>query len=119
MCEKFTLQHKTVQNCSYADRNTNNIWCIELDNNYLLKISEVFLTYQKLHTLTENLHNKQNKNRLAIIDYETIDLMSEFEVSEKPVDLYVKDKDLFILCAQDNIVEVLNTEDDVITDKLF
>ena len=35
------------------------------------------------------------------------------------IDLYVTDDDLYILCAKDNIVEVLNTNEDVITDKLF
>lgn len=119
MCEKFTLTQDGTK-MLYVDRNTNNIWCIELDNNYLLKnigsfpnVSKIAYANGKIYTIS------RTKNRLAIINYETLDLMSEFEVSEKPVDLYVKDNDLFILSAQDNIVEVLNTEDDVITDKLF
>ena len=118
-CEKFTLTQDGTK-MLYVDRNTNNIWCIELDNNYLLKnigsfpnVSKIAFANGKIYTIS------RTKNRLAIINYETLDLMSEFEVSEKPVDLYVKDNDLFILGAQDNIVEVLNTEDDVITDKLF
>ncbi len=61
----------------------------------------------------------RTKNRLAIVDYDTNEFITELEVCEKPVDLYAHDKELFILGAQDNIVEVLNTEDDTITDKLF
>lgn len=33
--------------------------------------------------------------------------------------MYARKDELFILGAQDNIVEVLNTKDDVITDKLY
>ena len=33
--------------------------------------------------------------------------------------MYAHNDDLFILGAQENIVEVLNTKEDVITDKLF
>ncbi len=56
---------------------------------------------------------------MAIVDYETLELISELEVCEKPVDLYAHNKELYILGAGENLVEVLNTEEDVITDKLF
>ena len=61
----------------------------------------------------------RTKNRLAIVDYETLGFLAELEVCEKPVDLYAHNGELFILGAQDNIVEVLNTKDDIVTDKLF
>lgn len=61
----------------------------------------------------------RTQNRLAIVDYETLGLMSEIEVCEKPVDMYAHNNELFILGAQDNLLEVLNTLEDVITDKLF
>lgn len=47
MCEKLTLSEDGTK-MFYVDRNKNDIWAIELDNNYLLKISEVFLIFQKL-----------------------------------------------------------------------
>ncbi len=119
MCEKFTLSQDGTK-MLYVDRNTNNLWSIELDNNYLLKnigsfpnVSKIAYANGKIYTIS------RTKNRLAIIDYETLDLVSEFEVCEKPVDLYIKDNDLYILGAAENLVEVLNTEEDVITDKLF
>lgn len=118
-CEKFTLSEDGTK-LFYVDRKTNNIWAIELDNNYLLKnigsfpnISKIAYDNGKIYILS------RTKNRVAIVDYETIGFIEEFEVSEKPVDMYVYNNELFILCAQDNIVEVLNTQEDVITDKLF
>lgn len=117
--EKFTLSEDGTK-LFYVDRKTNNIWAIELDNNYLLKnigsfpnISKIAYQNGKIYILS------RTKNRVAIVDYETNGFINEFEVSEKPVDMYAHNNELFILCAQDNIVEVLNTEEDVITDKLY
>ena len=119
LCEKFTLSADGTK-LFYVDRNTNNIWAVELDNNYLLKnigsfpnISKIAYENGKIYIIS------RTKNRVAIVDYETIGFIEEFEVSAKPVDLFASKDDLFILCAQDNIVEVLNTKEDVITDKLY
>ena len=119
LCEKFTLSEDGSK-LFYVDRKTNNVWAIELDNNYLLKnigsfpnISKIAYENGKIYIIS------RTKNRIAIVDYDTIGFIEEFEVSAKPVDMYAYNDDLFILCAQDNIVEVLNTKDDVITDKLY
>ncbi len=119
LCEKFTLSQDGTK-LFYVDRNKNDIWAIELDNNYLLKnigsfpnVSKIAYENGKIYVIS------RTKNRLAIVDYDTNEFITELEVCEKPVDLYAHDKELFILGAQDNIVEVLNTEDDTITDKLF
>lgn len=118
-CEKFTLSQDGTK-MFYVDRNTNTIWAIELDNNYKLNnigkfpnISKIAYANGKIYVIS------RTKNRLAIVDYETNEYITELDVCEKPVDLYATDNDLFILGAQDNIVDVLNTQDDVITDKLF
>ncbi len=119
MCEKLTLS-KDGDKIFYVDRNTNTIWALELDNNYKLKeiggfpnISEIAYSNGKIYVIS------RTKNRLAVVDYQTLNLETELEVSEKPVNLYVSGDDLYILCAKDNIVEILNTKDNVITDKLF
>ena len=118
-CEKLTLS-KDGDKIFYVDRNTNTIWSIELNNNYLLKsigtfpnISEIAYVNGKVYVIS------RTKNRLAIVDYETLQLLKELEVCEKPVDLFVKDNELYILGASDNILEVLDTETDTITDKLY
>ncbi len=118
-CEKLTLSEDGTK-IFYVDRKTNNIWAIELDNQYRLKnigtfpnISEIAYVNDKIYVVS------RTKNRLAIVDYETMELQQELEVNEKPVELYVNGDDLYILCAQDDILEILDTKDDVITDKLY
>lgn len=119
MCEKLTLSEDGTK-IFYVDRNKNDIWAIELDNNFLLKnigsfpnISKIAYTNGKIYIIS------RTQNRLAIVDYETLGLMAELEVCEKPVDLYAHNNELYILGAAENLVEVLNTEEDIITDKLF
>jgi len=119
MCEKFTLSQDGTK-LFYVDRNTNNIWVIELDNNYLLKNIGSFPNVSKIAYENGKIYIiSRTKNLMAIVDYDTMGFIAEIEVSEKPVDLYAINGELFILCAQDNILEVLDTTDDVITDKLF
>jgi DNA-binding beta-propeller fold protein YncE len=118
-CEKFTLSQDGTK-MFYVDRNTNDIWVIELDNNFLLKnigsfpnVSKIAYENGKIYVIS------RTKNRIAIVDYNTLDFLTEFEVCEKPIDLYAHNDDLFILGAQDNIIEVMDTQTDTITDKLF
>ncbi len=118
-CEKLTLSEDGTK-IFYVDRNKNDIWAIELDNNYLLKnigsfpnISEIAYVNGKIYVIS------RTRNRLAIVDYATLGLLKELEVCEKPVKLYAKGNELYILGAQDNLLEVLDTQDDVITDILY
>jgi DNA-binding beta-propeller fold protein YncE len=118
-CEKFTLSEDGTK-LFYVDRNKNDIWVVELDNDYLLKNIGSFPNVSKIVYENGKIYiTSRTKNRIAIVDYETNGFLSELEVCEKPIDLYAHNGEVFILGAQDNIVEVLNTEDDVITDKLF
>lgn len=119
LCEKLTLSDDGTK-IFYVDRNKNDIWAIELDNNYLLKNIGSFPNISKIAYVNGKIYIiSRTQNRLAIVDYETLGLMAELEVCEKPVDMYVHNGELYILGAQDNLVDVLNTQDDVITDKLF
>ncbi len=118
-CEKLTLSPDGTK-IFYVDRNKNDIWAIELDNNYLLRnigsfpnISKIAFTNNKIYVTS------RTQARLAIVDYETLNLMAELEVCEKPVDLYATENELYVLGASEDIVEVLDTTDDVITDKLY
>lgn len=119
MCEKLTLSEDGTK-LFYVDRNTNDIWAIELDNQYLLKNIGSFPNISKIAYINGKIYIiSRTKNRLAIVDYNTLELKSELEVCEKPVDLYAHNGELYILGAQENLLEVLNTQEDVITDKLF
>lgn len=119
MCEKFTLSQDGTK-MFYVDRKTNDIWTIELDNNYKLTNIGRFPNVSKIAYANDKIYIiSRTKNRLAIVDYNTKEYITEFDVSEKPVDLLAYNDDLYILGAQENIVEVLNTKEDIITDKLF
>ena len=70
-CEKFTLSQDGTK-MFYVDRNKNDIWAIELDNNYKLNnigrfpnISKITYANGKIYIIS------RTKNRLAIVDYET------------------------------------------------
>ncbi|MBP3847799.1 hypothetical protein J6I39_08640 [bacterium] len=104
----------------YVDRNTNDIWSIELDNRYKLNnlgnipnISDIAYVNGKVYVIS------RTRDRMAIVDYETSELIKEIYTCEKPVKLYVHGDDLYILGAADNIIEVMDTKDDLITDKLY
>lgn len=119
MCEKLTLSEDGSK-IFYVDRNTNNIWAMELDNNYMLKNIGSFPNISKIAYVNGKIYiTSRTQNRLAIVDYDTLELQAELEVCEKPVDLYAKNDELYILGAAENLVEVLDTKEDVITDKLF
>ena len=119
MCEKLTLSEDGSK-IFYVDRNTNNIWAMELDNNYMLKNIGSFPNISKIAYVNGKIYIiSRTQNRLAIVDYDTLELKAELEVCEKPVDLYAKNDELYILGAAENLVEVLDTKEDVITDKLF
>ena len=119
MCEKLTLSEDGTK-IFYVDRNKNDIWTIELDNNYKLKNIGTFPNISKIAYVNGKIYIiSRTKNRLAIVDYETMELVKELEVCEKPVDLFAHNNELYILGAKDNILEVLSTDDDVITDMLY
>lgn len=119
LCEKLTLSEDGTK-IFYVDRNTNNIWAMELDNNYLLKNIGSFPNISKIAYVDGKIYIiSRTQNRLAVVDYETMELLTELEVCEKPVDLYAHNNELYILGASENLVDVLDTEEDVITDKLY
>ena len=104
----------------YVDRNKNDIWSVETDNGYKLtnlgafpNISDIAYVNGKVYVIS------RTKSRMAIVDYETHELIKEIYTCEKPVRLYVHNDDLYILGAAENIVEILDTKTDLITDKLY
>lgn len=64
------------------------IWAIELDNNYLLKEIGKFPNVSKIVYTNNKIYiTSRTKNRLAIIDYDTINLIAEIEICEKSIDM--------------------------------
>lgn len=118
-CDKMILADNGKK-IFYVDRNKNDIWSIELDNKYKLtnfgtfpNISDIAYVNGKVYVIS------RTKNRMAIVDYETHELIKEIYTCEKPVKLYVHNDDLYILGAAENILEIMDTKSDLITDKLY
>lgn len=119
MCEKLTLSDDGTK-IFYFDKKTHEIWAIELDNNYLLKNIGRFPNVSKIVFTNDKIYiTSRTKNRLAIIDYETNGLIAEVEICEKPVDMIAYNKNLYILGANENIVQVISSETDKLTDSIY
>lgn len=117
-CEKLSLTEDGTK-LFYADKKTNNIWAIELDNEFVTKnlgafpnISKILFTQGKVYATS------RTKAHLAVIDYATFGLINEIPVNEKPVDMLIYKGNLFVLSAQKNTIQVFSTEQDELTDTI-
>lgn len=93
----------------YIDKLTDNIWSVELNNKYCLKnlgqfpnISKV-LYYKGIVYLAS-----RTKNRIAVLNYETGQLIAEFPTVEKPIDMLMHEGTLYVLGAQNNDIQIVN-----------
>ncbi len=116
MCERLSLSDDATK-LFYVDKKTNSVWAIELDNEFIIKNIGSFPSISKIKYAQGKIYlTSRTKNRLAIIDYVTLGLIKEVDVQTKPIDMLVYKNNLYILSAQNNIVQVLDTETDEITD---
>ena len=112
MCEKVILSDDGTK-LFYNDKQTREIWAIELDNDYLLKEIGRFPNVSKIAYVNGKVYlTSRTKNRLAIIDYETLGLMSENVIGEKPVDMISDEDNLFILSAGSRAIDVIDADTD-------
>lgn len=119
MCEKLTLSEDGTK-LFYYDKRTRDIWAIELDNNYLLKEIGKFPNVSKIAFTNGKIYvTSRTKNRIAIIDYDTVGLIVEMEICEKPVDMQVFHNRVYVLGAGDNSVQVIDAKTDAITDSIY
>ncbi len=119
MCEKLTLSEDGTK-LFYYDKRTRDIWAIELDNNYLLKEIGKFPNVSKITFTNGKIYvTSRTKNRIAIIDYDTVGLIVEMEICEKPIDMQVFHNRVYVLGAGDNSVQVIDAKTDAITDSIY
>ena len=119
MCERLTLSADGTK-IFYVDKKTNEIWAIELDNNYLLKDIGKFPNVSKIAFSNNKLYiTSRTKNHLAIIDYDTNGLIAEIEITAKPVDMLAFENNIFILGAEGNVIQVIDTKTDEMTDTVY
>lgn len=119
MCEKLYLTNDGKM-LFYTDKKTNDVWIIELNNGFIVKNIGSFPNVSKIAFTQEKVYlTSRTKNRLAVIDYATLGLIKEVDVDVKPIDMLVYKNNLFVLSAQNNVVQVVNTLNDEITDTIY
>lgn len=117
-CEKIVISEDGSK-IFYNDKQTNTIWVIETNNNYLLREIGKFPNVSRIAYLNDKIYiTSRTENRLAIIDYETMNLISENTVGPKPVDMLTYGNDLFILGAGENTIEIIDTSVDKLTNTI-
>lgn len=104
----------------YVDKKTNDVWSVELDNDYTIKEIGVFPNISAIAYAGNKIYlASRTKNRVAIIDYATLTEIEEIEVSQKPVDMLLYYGNLYILSAENSVLQVLNTQSDKITGTIY
>ena len=119
MCEKITLSEDGTK-LFYYDKRNSDLWAVELDNNYLLKEIGRFPNVSKIVYANNKVYvTSRTKNRIAIIDYATVGLIAEFEICNKPVDMIEFHDRVYVLGADDNSIQVIDTKTDRITNTIY
>lgn len=115
MCEKLSITEDGSK-LFYVDGKTNDVWIIEPNNQFVIKNIGNFPNVSKIAYAQGKIYiTSRTKNRLAVIDYVTLGLIKEIDVASKPIDMLVYKDNLYVLSAQSNVIQVLNTIDDEIT----
>lgn len=118
MCEKLIISEDGTK-LFYYDKQTKTLWSVELDNDYLLKDIGLFPNVSKIAYTNGKVYvTSRTKNRIAIIDYLELNLTGEYDIEEKPVDLYAYNDKLYILSAKTGKIQVMNTETDDFTGEI-
>lgn len=118
MCERLSISDDGSK-LFYADKKTNDVWVVELDNGFIIKNIGSFPNVSKILFANNKVYiTSRTKNHMAIIDYSSLGLMAEIEVNPKPIDMLAYKNNLFVLSAQKNTVQVVDTTTDQITDTI-
>lgn len=115
-CENLIL---TDGKMFYVDKLKNEIWAIELENNYELVDIGYFPNVSSLAFANNKLFmSSRTKSRVAVIDYTTLGLESEFTTVNKPVGLQIYKNYLYVLGAQNNQIQKINIENGKVIDTI-
>ena len=108
-CERLSLSGDYLL---YVDKLSDNIWSIELKNEYALR------NLGKFPNISKILYNdgavyvtSRTKDRVAIIDYANKRLITEFPTVEKPVDMMIYRDILYVLGANYNQIQLIKLSD--------
>lgn len=111
-CDKLALSNDCTK-LFYVNRKNNDVWVIELDNQFVVKNIGSFPNVSKIAYSNGKIYiTSRTKNRMAIVDYVTMGLINEIDISPKPVDMLLYKDKLYVLSASNNVVQVYDTETD-------
>ena len=107
-CEHILLSENKL---IYVDKLKNEIWSIELDNDYRLRDIGKFPNVSSLAFKNNKLYiASRTKSRIAVIDYDTFGLIQEFSTVNKPISMVIYKNTLYVLGAQNNEIQMINTD---------
>ena len=108
-CERLTLNDDYLL---YVDKNSDSVWSIELADNYNLKNLGKFPNISKIAYNNGIVYlSSRTKSRIAVLNYETKQLITEFDTVQKPIDMLIYNDCLYVLGAQHNQIQVLRISD--------
>lgn len=106
-CEHILLAEDKL---FYVDKLHNEIWAIEIKDDYRLRDVGRFPNVSALAFSNNKLFiASRTKSRIAIIDYDTLGLENEFTTVNKPISMLLYGNSLYILGAQNNEIQVIDT----------
>lgn len=115
-CEKFLLADNKI---FYVDKMKGEIWAIEPDNKYALRSIGKFPNISALMYANNKLYiASRTKSRIAIVDYETMELEKEFTVPNKPVAMIINDDIIYVLSAQNNVIQMIDSKNGELINKI-
>ena len=115
-CEKLILSEGKL---IYVDKLKNELWAIELNKDYELKDIGIFPNVSALAFKNNKLFiTSRTKSRLAVVDYNTLSLITEFTTVNKPISMVTYDNILYVLGAQNNVIQRINMNTNSAIDKI-
>ena len=115
-CEKFLLAGNKI---FYSDKMKGELWAIETDNGYALKNIGRFPNISAIAFANNKVYiSSRTKSRIAVVDYDSLGLDGEYTISSKPSGMILYDDILYVLCAQDNLIQKIDATDGHYMDKI-
>ena len=106
-CEHIILSEGKL---FYVDKFHNEIWAIELLNDYKLKDIGNFPNVSALAYAKNKLFiASRTKSRIAVVDYDTLELKTEFTTVNKPTAMLLNGTTLYVLGSQNNEIQMIDT----------
>ncbi len=108
------------QSLCFTDRNTQKIYSLKLvDNSYVAKfiadgknLSRILFKNGNIYTIS------RTDNKMSIYNEDEAFLTGEIKLHEKPTDAVFYQDKIYILCAQDNMVDVYDTKSQKIVENI-